>query len=187
MKILLLGYKDSKVYDYLIKNYNTRQMLTPLTVDIVSQFDYIVSYRYRYIIKQNILNCVRNPIINLHMSYLPWNKGADPNFWSWHNNTLKGVTIHQIDKGIDTGNILIQKEVYLDNTHTLNSSYNKLVKELEDLFINNFSKIMNNKITPKPQKGIGSFHYKKDLDTKKNSILTEGWNTPVIKINKNNI
>lgn len=187
MKILLLGYKDSKVYEYLVKNYNTQQTLEPLTVDIASKFDYIISYRYRHIIKQNILKCIQNPIINLHMSYLPWNRGADPNFWSWYDNTIKGVTIHQINAGVDTGDILIQKEINLDNSNTLNSSYLKLDIELSNLFIKNFTKIINNKLLAKKQIGVGSFHYKKDLLQIKEKLLTNGWDTPVDQIIQSNI
>tara|TARA_R110002096_G_scaffold150352_3_gene312252 strand:- start:4079 stop:4642 length:564 start_codon:yes stop_codon:yes gene_type:complete len=184
MKILLLGYKGSKVYDYLNENHDTHQMLDKLTVDVASQFDYLISYRYRHIIKQDVLDNVRNPIINLHMAFLPWNKGADPNFWSWHDDTLKGISIHQIDSGIDTGDILIQKEIYLDDSHTLRSSYNKLDSELENLFIDNFDKILNKEIKPICQTKSGSIHYKKDL-TSKQAILRSGWNTPVVDIKQN--
>ena len=44
------------------------------------------------------------------MSYLPWNRGADPNFWSILEDTPKGVTIHIMDESIDTGDILYQKD-----------------------------------------------------------------------------
>ena len=48
------------------------------------------------------------------MSYLPYNRGAHPNFWSFVNNTVKGVTIHEIDQGIDTGKIILQKSIKFD-------------------------------------------------------------------------
>ncbi|MCL0081308.1 hypothetical protein M1N64_03665 [Peptococcaceae bacterium] len=41
--------------------------------------------------------------INLHISFLPWNRGADPNFWSFIENAPVGVSIHYLDEGIDTG------------------------------------------------------------------------------------
>ena len=49
------------------------------------------------------------PIVNLHKAYLPYNKGAHPNFWSFAENTPSGITIHVIDSGIDTGNIIYRK------------------------------------------------------------------------------
>ena len=38
----------------------------------------------------------------MHISYLPFNRGAHPNYWSFKDNSPKGVTIHFIDNGIDT-------------------------------------------------------------------------------------
>ena len=71
----------------------------------------------------------------MHISFLPYNKGADPNLWSYLENSPKGVTIHKIDKGINTGDILLQKEVQ-DNieTDTLKTSFNRLIDEIVILF-----------------------------------------------------
>ncbi len=67
-------------------------------------------------------------IINLHISFLPWNRGAHPNFWSFYDDTPKGVTIHLIDEGIDTGAIIYQKEITFDrNEKTFESnSFNNI-------------------------------------------------------------
>ena len=58
-----------------------------------------------------LLKNSKNNIINLHISYLPYNRGAHPNFWSFVENTPSGVSIHQVDSGIDTGKIVIQKQI----------------------------------------------------------------------------
>jgi methionyl-tRNA formyltransferase len=48
--------------------------------------------------------------INLHPSLLPRYRGPNPYFWQSHQMDLEGgVTIHQIDEGIDTGDILLQR------------------------------------------------------------------------------
>ena len=61
-------------------------------------FCFGVSYRYRKIIRQDIIDYFEGKLINMHIAFLPWNKGADPNLWSYIDNTPKGVTIHRIDK-----------------------------------------------------------------------------------------
>ena len=66
----------------------------------------------------------------MHISYLPYNRGFYLNFWSFIDNTKKGVTIHYIDEGIDTGDIIFQKEVFSNE-----KTYNKLKQEIEDFFI----------------------------------------------------
>jgi methionyl-tRNA formyltransferase len=163
MKILHLGPQNNKVYNHLAKEYfifSTEEKLNPLTL---FEFDWVVSYGYRHILKKEHIQSSNNPIINLHISYLPWNKGADPNYWSWVENTPKGVTIHAIDEGIDTGDIFIQKEVNFNGNETLSSSYNKLKNEIEDLFINNFENIVKGRILLQKQPQGGSLHYVKDF------------------------
>ncbi len=176
MKILHLGPQNNKVYDYLIEKYfvfSTEEKLDPSTL---GEFDWVVSYGYRHILKKDHILSTKNPIINLHISYLPWNRGADPNYWSWVENTPKGVTIHAIDEGIDTGDIFIQKEVNFSKNETLSSSYNKLKNEIENLFINNFENVVKGCILPQKQKEGGSLHYVKDFPG------VESWDIKVKKL-----
>ena len=67
-------------------------------------------------------------MINIHISMLPWNCGADPNFWSWFYATPKGVSIHCIDSGIDTGGLLTQAEIMFPAGETLRTSYDRLME-----------------------------------------------------------
>jgi len=164
LKILYLGPKNNKVYNFISNHYPyinpTENKIHP---SFIKEHDWVVSYGYRHILKKEHIQSSNNPIINLHISYLPWNRGADPNYWSWVENTPKGVTIHAIDEGIDTGDIFIQKEIPLQNNETLSSSYNKLKNEIEDLFINNFENIIEGRILPQKQQKGGSLHYMKDF------------------------
>jgi len=142
------------------------------------RYDFLISFSYRYIISKEILNYFKDKAINLHISYLPWNKGADPNLWSILENTPQGVTIHQMDYKLDAGKILYQKKIFFNEDDTLKSSYEKLQIELVELFIEKWENIKHNKVTPKKQKGIGSYH----KSSKKNSyqeLLTNGWDTKI--------
>ena len=126
-----------------------------------NDIDFIVSYNYSHIIKQEVISLFPHKIINLHTSMLPWNKGASPNIWSFLEGTPSGVTIHEVDAGIDTGDILLQKEIVFDfNDETLKSSYEKSHFEISELFRNNWDKLKNGLIKPKPQSG--TMHYIKD-------------------------
>jgi len=160
MKILYLG-PESKILNVLQHLYNVTQ--TEDIINDLSSYDWVVSYGYRHILKKQHIKSAKNPIINLHISFLPYNKGADPNYWSWVEDTPKGVTIHEIDEGIDTGDIFTQKQVKFKNNETLSSSYNKLKVEIETLFINSFKDIFNGNLKPIKQKGKGTTHYKKDF------------------------
>lgn len=137
-----------------------------LTINYLKKIqpELIVSYNYKHIILPEIV-AEYPKIINLHISYLPWNKGDNPNFWSFIDNTPKGVSIHFIDPGIDTGDILLQKKVEFDEPkETLESSYNKLHKEIQDLFATNLDKLLHGQIKSKKQVGEGSFHYSTEFN-----------------------
>ena len=147
----------------------------------LDSIDFLISYGYRYILRPAVFERFGIKAINLHISLLPWNRGADPNIWSFLENTPKGVSIHVIDEGLDTGPILLQEEVTMDECETLRTSYNKLTNTIEQLFWNNWPLIRSGKIIPKQQPAGGSFHYKKDLNSYL-YLLSEGWDTPVRKL-----
>ena len=176
-RFLLLSEKEEiKIYNYLSSIGSVKWEKGLIDTDITNKFDWIICYGYHHIISNEVIKAVKNPIINLHISFLPFNRGCHPNYWSFKERTPKGVTIHFIDEGIDTGPILIQKKIKFESFDTLNSSYLKLKKEIENLFCENFMRIIGGKIKPKKQIGKGSFHLKSDLPKDVN------WNININKI-----
>lgn len=72
--------------------------------------DLIVVYSMSQLLKENIYSIPRFGTINLHPSYLPEYRGPNPIFWMYYNMEKQGgVTVHYIDQGEDTGNIILQK------------------------------------------------------------------------------
>jgi len=126
--------------------------------------DYIISYNYLHVIGKDVITLFPHRIINLHISFLPWNKGKSPNIWSFIEGTPTGVTIHEIDEGVDTGDILLQKEIIFDfETETLKSSYEKSHLLMKSLFCENWENLRNGRVSPKPQnKKAGTKHLAKD-------------------------
>ena len=143
-------------------------------------FDFVVSFGYPYLIGKDLLTTIGDRIINLHISYLPYCRGSHCNFWSHVEKTPSGVTIHRIDAGIDTGNILFQKEVAVDiKLHTFASSYKLLIQEIEELFRLNWSQIRSNELPGDPQDpSSASFHADRDLEPMR-KYLTDGWDTRI--------
>ncbi len=151
------------------------------TLEIVKQnnIDFIVSDRPRFIIKPDLIKFLKNKIINLHPSFLPWNRGYNPNFWSIYDNTPHGVTIHYIDEGIDTGNILAQIKLYYSENDTFKTTYDRCRYYMIELFRISWPLIKENKLPSiKQDKQMGTFHYKKDLNPYYNT-LENGWNTKI--------
>ncbi|MFN6960931.1 MAG: formyltransferase family protein, partial [Rhodocyclaceae bacterium] len=114
---------------------------------------------------------------------LPWNRGADPNLWSFIEDTPKGVTIHYLDEGIDTGDIVVQKQATFSENDTLRTSYDKLQKEIQQLFRDNWASIRQGKCGRKKQEGKGTFHLLKDRE-RISHLLTNGWDTPILVLQK---
>ena len=133
------------------------------------------TYKLNFLIPKKILYLTKRPIINLHISYLPYNKGAHPNLWSFIDNTPKGVSIHEVNENIDGGPVIVRKKITFSNLKksTLKSTYDFLFKEIENLFIKNFSNILKKNYKKKYLKSKGTIHYKKDFPKKINSWKIE--------------
>ncbi len=87
---------------------------------------YIVA-AFGQIMSEEILNIPRYGCINIHASLLPKYRGAAPIQWCILNGETKtGVTIMQMDKGIDTGDILLQREIDIAPDETGESLFDKL-------------------------------------------------------------
>ncbi len=189
MRILFLTTNEvtMPLVDWLKRDVGEEVILYPekLNLSYVRGLypDILISYNHRHIISEDILMFLNSKAINLHISLLPWNRGADPNLWSFIEDTPKGVTIHLIDKGIDTGDILLQTELTFDEIReTLESSYKTLHKEIQKLFIANWNIIREFQIPPKPQRGNGTFHYSKESITIKNVFGQQLWHKPIYKL-----
>lgn len=185
MKILFLGYtsKKTKIINFLRKENNViEHRQKKLTLKIVKKYDLIISFGYKKIINKNILSSLKRPAINLHISYLPYNKGAHPNFWSFVEKTPKGVSIHEISKKIDDGKIIIRKKINFRLTKkiTFVETYKKLIIEIEQLFIKHSKRIILGSYKSKKVTKIGTFHKKKDLPKNLSS-----WNVEILSYLKN--
>lgn len=140
--------------------------------------DFIVSYGYRHIIGDDVIDRWSERIVNLHISLLPWNRGSDPNFWSFFDETPKGVSIHRIDRGLDTGPVLAQSLILFGGNETLASSYAHLRDAIEALFAQTWPAIRAGSQPVRAQRGRGSAHRRRDA-LPFLARLPAGWDTPV--------
>ncbi len=185
MKVLFLTSGDTArpLADWLGQREALTVRETPVSAQEIAALapDLIVSHSYRHILKRDVLAAAPDRFINLHISLLPYNRGADPNLWSFLDETPKGVSIHLIDEGIDTGALLLQREVSFDeDSETLGSSYATLQQTIGELFMENWSSLRDGRIAPRAQSGAGTFHRASEFAALKDSLLgNEGWNVPI--------
>lgn len=137
-----------------------------ITLDIIKELapSYVVSFNYKHIVPADVIAYMKGRIVNLHTSYLPYNKGAAPNFFSFYEDTPKGVTIHEMAAGLDEGDILLQKEVPMKaEEETFSSSYDKLMVAMSELFFTNWSALKRGEVLPVKQTAEGTCHKTKEL------------------------
>lgn len=96
--------------DYPINNINSVNRIKSYTPDL------LISILGNQIFKEQILNLAPKGCINLHTALLPKYRGLMPTFWVLKNNEKKtGVSVFFVDRGIDSGPIIVQTEIEIGN------------------------------------------------------------------------
>jgi methionyl-tRNA formyltransferase len=129
------------------------------------QPDIGLSILFDYKISKDFIDFFPMGIVNLHPSYLPYNRGQYPNVWSIVEETPAGVSLHYIDEGIDTGDIIAQKEVQVLSKDTGMSLYGKLEQTAVEIFKEHWQLIRQGKQRRISQtKAEGTYHTTRDVE-----------------------
>lgn len=119
----------------------------------------IVSAYYPVKIPQQALDCARRGAINVHPGILPRYRGRFPTPWYILNGEREfGIAIHQIDAGIDTGDVLLQRTYPISEDETGYSLYRNAMDKAGTLLIEQFDNIIDGKLKPVRQSGTGSYY-----------------------------
>lgn len=136
------------------------------------KIDLAVSYTYRHILSGEILSELGGNAVNLHNSFLPWNRGADPSLWSIVDRTPRGVTLHYMVSSLDKGPVICQRLVPLLPDDTLKTSYAALDQAAQEQFRQAFEWYDFWPQMRKEPVGAGSYHsissgsfFRKIIDT----------------------
>lgn len=104
--------------------------------------DVIVVAAYGQIIPKEILELPKYGCLNVHASLLPKYRGAAPIHWAIINGEEEtGVTIMQMDEGLDTGDILARKSIKINVDETLGDIHDKLANQGAELMIRVLDKL----------------------------------------------
>ena len=121
--------------------------------------DIFVVAAFGQILSKEILTMPKYGCVNIHASLLPKYRGASPIQWAVLNGEeVSGVTIMQMDEGIDTGDILMQETVALDAKETGESLFDKLALCGADLIVKALDAIEAGDVTPIKQDEAASTH-----------------------------
>ncbi|MCR5255648.1 MAG: ankyrin repeat domain-containing protein [Acetatifactor sp.] len=105
-------------------------------------------------------------LFNIHFSMLPKYKGCGTSVWPILNgDTYSGVTLHVIRDGIDTGEIIEQRQISIDEDDNSLKLYKKMIAAGTSLVIDNLKDLISGKYNCYPQSGNGSTYYgSRDID-----------------------
>lgn len=121
--------------------------------------DVYVVAAFGQILTKEILDYPRFGCLNIHASLLPKYRGASPIAWAILNGDEKtGVTIMQMDEGIDTGDILLQKEIEISDTETTDSLFDKLMVLGEEAVLEALSLLGTKEMVPVKQNSEEATH-----------------------------
>lgn len=135
----------------------------PYDADSDDEFspDIILSSGYDRLLKPKTIQKFPNRLINLHAAYLPWARGIGTTLFATMLRYPYGVSVHFIDEGLDTGQLIARKLVPTERTDTLRTLYSKLLSATENLFFESFSKIFAGKAIGVPQEDLGEISTKR--------------------------
>lgn len=104
----LLNYAEKYEIDYFkLENVNSANSLEKISI---YQCDLLVSMSFNQIFKSEILEITPLGIINCHAGKLPYYRGRNILNWALINDEKEfGITVHFVDEGIDTGDLILQK------------------------------------------------------------------------------
>lgn len=176
--------KDSKPYlDWLVEHdENIKVLERKLVIEDLDETksNFIICHCYKYIIPEDFLNLLGVWAINLQYSFLPWNRGEAPLMFNLVEDFPVGVTIHKIDKGVNTGEILLQEAISLSPNDTVEVAETKLKNAMFEMFCSNWKYLINRRVVQIKQTAEGSAYNTSELK-KLNLIIDKAGKKITIK------
>lgn len=118
------------------------------------------------LIPKELLAVTDHGFINTHPSLLPYNRGKHYNFWALVEQNQFGVSLHFVDEGIDSGDIIAQLPIPYGWEDTGETLYAKASQAMFELFTSSYPKIRSFGL-PRNKQDLskGSFHNEKEIDS----------------------
>jgi methionyl-tRNA formyltransferase len=112
--------------------------------NLLSSVDLVIVIAYGQIIPNALLGIPKNGWINVHFSLLPKYRGAAPVQRAiWNGEKISGISIFQLDAGMDTGPLYLQKTVSIDEVQTAGECLEMMSHLVPDLLSETLIKIRN--------------------------------------------
>jgi methionyl-tRNA formyltransferase len=121
--------------------------------------DVISSVYYRYIISKEVIDISAGKIFNLHPSMLPNYKGCSSLTWAIINGERNtGYSYHYIDEEIDTGDIILQNKMQIEEFDTQQTLYERVMIESMKYYLDALDLVKNGSRIRKVQMARGNYY-----------------------------
>jgi methionyl-tRNA formyltransferase len=112
--------------------------------DLLSSVDLVIVIAYGKIIPNDLLGIPKHGWINVHFSLLPKYRGAAPVQRAiWSGEKISGISIFQLDAGMDTGPLYLQKPVSIDQVQTSGECLEMMSHLVPEMLGETLNKIQN--------------------------------------------
>ena len=146
--------------EYGIKYLKSQDVNSEKFIEIIKLFncDLFVSMSFNQIFKTQLINLPRLKIINCHAGKLPFYRGRNILNWALINDEKDfGITVHFVDEGIDTGDIIIQRCYPISDKDNYSTLLNKAFIECSKVLYEAISMLKSNKVRSFSQNSIDPF------------------------------
>lgn len=149
----LKAYSDKFSIDY----FKCEDVNSEDSIEKIDNYDcdILVSMSFNQIFKTEIINLTPNKIINCHAGKLPFYRGRNILNWVLINDESEfGITVHYVDKGIDTGDIILQRTFPIAENDSYSSLLNVAFTECANTLYDSLVLFVDNKVNPVVQDTI---------------------------------
>ena len=153
--IQALAFDNAIPFIKFDKNYST-------AVSQIQSYqpDIILVSCYSRLLPQEIVSTAKVGCFNVHPSLLPAFRGPTPIFWQYQQGAEKfGVTIHRVSASFDTGNIVSQASIKIEDGESYNETTLQLAKVASELVLSLLHDIKNDQITEIKQDETKASYY----------------------------
>jgi methionyl-tRNA formyltransferase len=107
------------------------------------------------LLRADVLSFPRLGAVNLHPSLLPKYRGPSPFLWQYHEMDLDGgVTVHQIDEGLDSGDILVQRPLTISLGERYTSYERRCAEAGAEALVDAIAQLADGGAEPRPQRDL---------------------------------
>ncbi len=138
----------------------------PAGIDVLRRLnlDYLISVHFPYLVPPEVLSLPAHGCVNLHPAFLPYNRGWHTPTWAILEGTPAGATLHFMDAGVDSGDVIHQREVVVRPDDTADSLYQRLLAAEVEVFREAWPLLAGGRPPRLPQPvGSGTTHTRRDL------------------------